>query len=98
MPPNFWRAFIGLPLMGVGGTMMRVGYLGPATRYVAGEVAPTIKDALSYVGVGGTRQTCAACGGTSAPDATFCDDCGAPLGLTCASCRQRNDAARHFCC
>ncbi|MGZ8562867.1 MAG: zinc ribbon domain-containing protein, partial [Candidatus Limnocylindria bacterium] len=52
MPSNFFLAFIGLPLMAAGGWMIRVGYLGPATRYVAGEVAPTIKETLGYMGVG----------------------------------------------
>jgi len=96
-PTNFWMAFIGLPLLAVGVGMMRIGYLGPATRYVAGEVAPTIKDTLAYVGVGEGRLTCPRCGGTSAADASFCDDCGAHLSMVCPACGHQNAPDAHFC-
>ena len=51
MPGNFWMAFVGLPLVAVGASMTKIGYLGPATRYVAGEVTPTIRDTLGALGV-----------------------------------------------
>jgi hypothetical protein len=97
MPTNFGLAFIGLPLMAVGGAMIRVGYLGPATRYVAGEVAPTIKEALGYVGVGAATLTCAKCGGANKPDARFCDHCGAALSISCPSCGNANAPDATFC-
>jgi uncharacterized membrane protein len=97
MPTNFWMGFIGLPLMAVGVAMMRAGYLGAATRYVAGEVAPTVKDALSFAGIGAGELTCAKCGGTNRADARFCDDCGAPLSVTCPSCGRANGADATFC-
>jgi Double zinc ribbon len=97
MPTNFWMGFVGLPLMAIGAAMMRAGYLGPATRYVAGEVAPTVKDALSFVGIGAGQVTCAKCGGANRADATFCDDCGAPLSITCPSCGRASGADATFC-
>ena len=97
VPSNFYLAFIGLPLMAVGGAMIRIGYLGSATRYVAGEVAPTIKETLGYVGVGPASVTCARCGGANRPDAKFCDGCGAPLSRTCPSCGHANAPDATFC-
>ena len=96
-PTNFWMAFIGLPMLAIGGGMMQAGYLGTATRYVAGEVAPTIKDTLEYVGVTASQVTCPKCGGTSAADARFCDDCGAPLQTVCAACGHENATGAAFC-
>jgi ribosomal protein L40E len=97
MPTNFWMGFIGLPMMAIGGAMMRAGFLGSATRYVAGEVAPTVKDALSYVGVGAAQAVCPKCGGTNRADAKFCDHCGAALSLICPTCGHPNAADAAFC-
>jgi len=83
--------------MAIGVAMMRGGYLGAATRYVAGEVTPTVKDALSFAGIGAGHVTCAKCGGTNRADAKFCDDCGAPLSVTCPSCGRANGADATFC-
>jgi double zinc ribbon protein len=96
-PRNFWLAFLGLPLMAVGGTLLRVGYLGAASRFLAGEVAPTIKDTIDYVGGGSDQVTCPTCGGTSRAGAKFCDDCGAPLAVSCPSCGHPNAVGASFC-
>ena len=96
-PTNFWMAFVGLPMIAIGGGMIQAGYLGVATRYVAGEVTPTIKDTLEYVGLTGSQVTCARCGGKSSPDAKFCDDCGAPLRSVCAACGHENALGAAFC-
>jgi hypothetical protein len=97
MPTKFWMAFIGLPMIGVGLAMMRAGFLGSSIRYVAGEVAPTVKDALGYVGIGEKQAICAKCGGSNRADAKFCDHCGAALSITCASCGHQNAADATFC-
>ena len=97
MPTKFWMAFIGLPMIGVGVAMMRAGFLGSTTRYVAGEVAPTLKDALSYVGIGDKQATCAKCGGSNREDAKFCDHCGAALSATCPDCGHVNATDATFC-
>lgn len=50
-PPRlFWCAFVGLPLMFVGGAMILFGFLGALQRYVAGETAPVAKDVVNYMG------------------------------------------------
>lgn len=51
-PRYFWCAFVGLPLLGIGLTMMKFGYLGSIARYMAGETAPVAKDAVNYMGEG----------------------------------------------
>jgi hypothetical protein len=96
MPTNFWMAFVGLPMVAAGVALTRAGFLGPASRYVAGEVTPTIADALGALGVG-NRVACASCGADNDADARFCDSCGQPLNRTCASCGATNDPDAQFC-
>lgn len=96
-PSNFWMAFIGLPLVAVGLAMVRAGYLAPASRYVAGEVTPTIRDTMGALGLGEKRLVCASCGTQNDADAQYCDGCGRPLSRTCPSCGAANDADAKFC-
>ncbi len=49
-PRYFWCAFLGMPLLFVGGTMTMFGFLGAFQRYVAGESAPVAKDVVNYMG------------------------------------------------
>lgn len=100
-PSMFWCAFIGLPLLGLGGNLLRLGYLGVATRYVAGEVAPVAKDTINYVGRG-TQDTIAGIAravlasddepaGPAAEQGgdVLCPQCGAknpPDALFCSAC------------
>ncbi len=96
-PSNFWMGFVGLPLIGIGWAMTQAGYLGPASRYISGEVTPTLRDTLGALGIGGERRTCASCGAQSDPDSRFCDSCGKPLGRACPSCGADNDGDARFC-
>lgn len=96
-PSNFWMGFVGLPLMAAGAAMMRAGYLGPAVRYVAGEVAPTLRDTLGYIGAAAEQGTCAKCGGSNRKDAKFCDHCGAVLSIFCPTCGRPNAPDAAFC-
>ena len=96
-PPNFWLAFVGLPLIAVGSWLLKAGYVGAATRYVSGEVTPPLRDALGNLGIGAGQLICQACGGRNASDARFCDDCGAPMRLTCPACKADNAGDAKFC-
>jgi hypothetical protein len=49
-PRYFWCAFIGLPMLAAGTFMLKFGFLGAFTRYVAGEAAPVAKDMVNYLG------------------------------------------------
>ena len=48
-PTKFWCAFVGLPLIGLGITCLKAGYLRTIGGYVAGETAPVAADTLKYV-------------------------------------------------
>ena len=48
-PVLFFCAFIGLPLMFVGGAMCLFGFVGAFARYLAAEQAPVAKDTVNYV-------------------------------------------------
>jgi len=48
-PRYFWCAFVGLPMVGIGFSMLKFGYLGLFTRYVAKETAPPAKDTFNYL-------------------------------------------------
>ncbi len=81
-PKHFWLAFIGIPLLGIGMMMLVAGFFGTTTRYAAGEVMPTVKDSLDYMGIGARRAalvTCPSCGHGNAPGSGFCSACGKPL-------------------
>jgi hypothetical protein len=49
-PRYFWCAFLGMPLLFVGGAMAMLGFMGAVQRYVAGESAPVAKDVVNYMG------------------------------------------------
>ncbi|BBO33242.1 hypothetical protein [Lacipirellula parvula] len=49
-PRLFWCAFLGMPMMFVGGVMSMLGYVGVVQRYLAGETAPVAKDVVNYIG------------------------------------------------
>ena len=96
-PTHFWLLFIGFPMIAIGIAMLKGGFLGTATRYAAGEVMPTVKDSLGYVGIGEQRTICPKCGMENSADAKFCDHCGSALSVRCPSCGHANDADSAFC-
>ena len=96
-PRYFWMAFAGLPLLAIGGAMLQAGFAGPATRYMAGEVTPAIRDTLDALGIGAGARRCPACGDENDANARFCDGCGAALQRDCASCGTVNAPDARFC-
>jgi RNA polymerase subunit RPABC4/transcription elongation factor Spt4 len=55
-PPRlFWCAFVGLPLLFVGGVLSSYGYMGRVLRYTAQEMAPPSRDTFNYLAEG-TRE------------------------------------------
>ena len=89
-PRYFWCAFVGLPMLGFGFRMLRVGYLGTIARFVASETAPVAKDTFNYL-ADGTREGVAAIrkglAGEAADGAT----------VRCAACAAENDPDARFC-
>lgn len=96
-PTKFWMFFAALPFFFIGGIGLNAGFMGAGAKYAAGEIAPTARDTLAYVGGGVGGVSCPSCGGHSAAGSTYCDDCGKPLARTCQSCRHPNAADAKFC-
>ena len=51
-PRFFWCAFVGMPLILVGGVMTQMGFLKNILKYTAGEAAPVAKDTFNYTARG----------------------------------------------
>ncbi len=51
-PTEFWCAFVGMPLLFMGGVMTSYGYMGKVMRYGAQDTAPVIKDTFNYMAEG----------------------------------------------
>src|SRR5215510_3754577 len=72
-PSRFWMAFVGLLLLAPAGWCLQAGFVGVASRYVAGETAPVLKDSAAYLsdgqgvlGVGRTVDDAAPASGSAA--------------------------------
>jgi hypothetical protein len=98
-PTKTWMFFAALPFFLIGGVSLNAGFMGAGVKYAAGEIAPTARDARSYLGVDGATAavSCAACGARNAESSTFCDDCGSPLRRLCDSCKHPNASDAKFC-
>ena len=117
-PTKFWCAFVGLPLLGLGLMLLKLGYMGTFMRYVAGETVPVATDAVNEM-AHGTQEgvatvaaavrrgltenptviACPECDADNAPEASFCDQCGAtmPRETLCPACHDPVEAGARFC-
>lgn len=92
-PSRFWCFFVGMPLLGVGVGMLKFGYMGAVTRYMAGEAAPVMKDTFNYMAEGtreGIRDVAEAVGRGLRGETS-----GAPVA--CQKCGHVNDSDANFC-
>lgn len=48
-PTKFWCAFVGLPLIGIGVSCLKAGYLRTIGKYVAGESVPIVTESARHV-------------------------------------------------
>lgn len=90
-PQYFWCAFVGMPMIAVGGMMCQFGYLGKIARYTAGEVAPVGKDVANYM-VHGTKDAVREMAGAIGEGLR-----GQTVGIVCGACRTENEATANFC-
>jgi len=52
-PPRlFWCAFVGIPLLFIGGVMSLFGFMGAVARYTAAEQVPVASDAINDLAEG----------------------------------------------
>jgi len=88
-PTKFWMMFVGIFGLAIAGWCLQAGFMGAASRYVAGETMPTVKDSAAYLsdgqGVLGVGRTV--------------DDAqrSTATGPFCSKCGTRNDADASFC-
>jgi hypothetical protein len=80
MPSKFWMAFVGLPLIAVGGWFLQAGFVGAASRFVASETAPAVRTTAEAWQGEASGAFCSRCGKRASVSARFCDGCGAQLG------------------
>lgn len=92
-PKYFWCAFLGMPMIFVGGVMTSYGYMGAMLRYQVGEAAPVGKDAFNYMadGTKGGVKTMASALGSGLREGMQGES------VTCAKCGHENDANAKFC-
>ena len=97
-PRHFWCAFLGLPLLGFGGMLTQVGYLGSISRYFSGEVAPVQKDTFNYraEGTSGGVRTLAESVGQGLA-AGMGRRAAATETTACPRCSALNPARARFC-
>lgn len=112
-PDKFWLFFVGMPLIFVGLTCLRLGYMGQMARYTSSQISPVVKDTANYLidgtkdeiidvvnGIRGTKETkkeCPSCGEKNDHDALFCDNCGAKLSKACSRCETINESDAKYC-
>ena len=96
-PKYFWCAFLGMPMIAIGGGMTQYGYMGKITRYVSREIAPAGKDTFNYLADGtkpGVKNIAQALGeGLSAG----MRGTATPGTVACPVCDHLNDADARFC-
>ena len=105
MPKLFPCLFIGFPLVAAGIFCLKVGYMGVAARYVAGEIAPVAKDTVNYMSEGTSDSLgkfVATVSRGLAEAAGDGEDRPEPPGSTktvvrCTKCNTENDVAAKFC-
>jgi hypothetical protein len=97
-PHRFAMVLVGILMLGPAGWCLQAGFLGAASRYVAGETMPVVKDSAAYLsdgqGVLGVGRTV----GAAPPGPARGPSRGpASTGPYCARCGVRNDDDASFC-
>lgn len=89
-PDKFWMVFVGILVLGPAGWCLQAGFVGAASRYVAGETSPVVKDSAAYLtdgqGLLGVGRTVDHASVASTATGPYCSKCGT-----------RNDADASFC-
>ena len=91
-PHRFWMVFVGIFGLAVAGWCLQAGFMGAASRYVAGETMPVVKDSAAYLTDG---EGLLGVGRTVDDPATGAR--GEALGPCCSKCGVRNDADATYC-
>lgn len=110
MPTMFWCLFIGFPLLGFGGMLLKVSYIRETAQYFKDESVPVTKDLYrdlkpelkDFVNTLRGKDTeeeviCPRCGTRNDLDNNFCKGCGEQLNRKCPYCGETLDHNSTFC-
>ncbi len=95
-PRQFWCAFVGLPLVGIGLSISRFAYLGAVTRYVANEVTPVGTDVVNYVAQG-TKESVRNLATAVGEGFRGAASAGSARIVRCHKCNTDNEESAKFC-
>jgi predicted amidophosphoribosyltransferase len=98
-PKFFWCAFIGLPLLAIGGGLTLFSFRKELTSFAANESKDAIKTVAQATKEGfsdNPKRVCE-CGTTLDDGDEFCKNCGKPLTVTCPACGAKIDSDSNFC-
>lgn len=107
MPRFFFFAFIGLPMIGVGTSLLVFGFRKEILTYTKNESIPVINEAGEEIAPAvssitkavhaGTQSIICSCGTVNDANSTFCKNCGKPLSTICPVCGKKIEADSKFC-
>jgi len=84
---------IGLPILFVGLVLLRMGYLGAASRYAASEIAPVVADTTNYL----VRETAGSMQIAARAVAEGLRSEGADATTECPACHKGQPGDANFC-
>ena len=110
MPKLFWCLFIGFPLLGFGGMLLKASYMKETAQFLKDEGVPVMKDAYKDMkpelkdfvdtirGVEKNEEKlCPRCGTLNDYDNNFCKSCGEKLIKKCPYCGDELDPNSSYC-
>lgn len=111
MPTMFWCAFLGLPLLAFGVSLLRMSYLRETGQYLKDETVPVVKDLYrdmkpefkdfvdTLKGNDNNEEViCSRCGTRNESDNKFCKHCGNELEIMyCPNCGSKLDKDSNYC-
>ena len=108
-PKYFWCAFLGLPLLGLGGMLTMFGFKSEMSRYIKNESIPVINEASEELSPAiksvastvkeslDTKEILCSCGKENDADSKYCSACGKPLFTVCPNCNKELEQDSAFC-
>jgi hypothetical protein len=93
-PDLFWLCFVGMFVLIGGVFLTKIGYMGTAARYVAGETAPVAADTIGYL-ADETKESVKTIAGAVAEGLR--GDGEVETIVRCQKCNEENDGDAKFC-
>lgn len=107
-PTMFFLLFIGIPLLGIGGSILGFAFRSEIMRYnknesvpiineASDEMKPTFRNVASAVKESMNESIVCSCGTTNDKDSRFCKKCGKELYKVCPNCNAKVENDSEFC-